>query len=99
MDRGYRKEIFLKTIRNKAHRPIAVPLPLGKKLRLGPNQTGEIADRAEEHPPLKKLLEAGDLEIVHEGSGGTKHRPGGGTVHVTNQGHHASVTPRNSGDR
>lgn len=90
----------MKTILNKSQRPIRVPLPLGKVLRLGPNKTGEVADKTADHPPFKKLLEAGDIEVVHEGgAGGVKHRPGSGTVHTATHGHHASVTPRSSGDR
>jgi hypothetical protein len=94
-----RRRNLLKTILNKTRRPIPIPLPLGKMLRLGPNKTGGIADKAVDHPPVKKLLEAGDIEIVNEGSAGKKHRGGSGPVHTSTHGHHGSVTPRSSGDR
>ena len=46
------------TIANKTPRAIAVPLPRGKKLHLGPGKTGQIAANDSEHPPFKKLVEA-----------------------------------------
>ena len=50
-------------ITNKTNRPISVPLPRGKKLFLGPAKTGQVTAKAAKHPPLVKLIEAGDLEI------------------------------------
>ena len=54
-------------ITNKTQKPLSLPLPGGKKLFLGPGMTGQVAPKALEHPPLAKLLEAGDIE-KHEGS-------------------------------
>ena len=54
-------------ITNKTNRPISVPLPGGKKLFLGPRKTGQVNAKAAEHPPLVKLVEAGDLEIDETG--------------------------------
>jgi len=48
---------------NKSKRAISVPLPGGKKLFLGPGKSGQINTKAVDHPPLAKLIEAGDLEI------------------------------------
>jgi hypothetical protein len=87
------------TVSNKTHRPLSVPLPRGKKLHLGPGKTGQIAANALEHPPLKKLVEAGEVEIVDEsqargdGPGDAKGR-GGPT-----QGHSSGGVIRRSGDR
>ena len=50
-------------ITNKTRRPIKVPLPEGKKLFLGPGKSAQIQAKAADHPPLKELLEAGDLEL------------------------------------
>src|SRR4030095_4536639 len=61
----------VKTISNKTARPLRVPLPRGKTLHLGPKKTGQIASEDAEHPPLKKLVEAGELEILGEGHAGT----------------------------
>ena len=55
------------TIVNKTLKAIAVPLPRGKKLHLGPGKSGQIAASAAEHTPLKKLVEAGEIEIVDDG--------------------------------
>ena len=54
-------------ITNKTNRPISVPLPGGKRLFLGPRKTGQVNAKAVEHPPLVKLVEAGDLEIGETG--------------------------------
>ncbi len=51
-------------IKNKTKRPLRVPLPGGKKLHLIPGGTGQIAPEAAEHPPLKKLIDEGEIEIV-----------------------------------
>ncbi len=66
-------------ISNKTKRPLRVPLPGGKKLHLGPGKTGQVTPKAADHPPLKKMIEAGDLEIVEEGrSRGAMGGGGGG---------------------
>ena len=56
-------------ITNKTNRPISVPLPGGKKLFLGPAKTGQVNAKAAEHPPLVKLVEAGDLVGTDRESG------------------------------
>jgi len=60
-------------ITNKTTKPIKGPLPGGKKLFLAPGKTGQVTPRALEHPPLVKLIEAGDLEST---GGGPKHPDG-----------------------
>ena len=73
------------SINNKTRKPLTVPLPGGKKLRLGPLQTGQVTPKALEHPQLKQLLDSGDLEIAiegrrrgHGGGGGKGLAPGSG---------------------
>ncbi len=56
----------MKTVLNTTSRLVKVTLPLGKVLRLGPRKTGEIADRAAEHPSVARLVTAGTIEIVDE---------------------------------
>ena len=56
----------MKTVRNKTHAPLRVPLPRGKVLHLGPNQTGQIAHTDVDHPPLQQLVESDTLEIVDD---------------------------------
>lgn len=57
----------MKTIRNKTQQPLRVPLPGGKTLHLGPRKDGQIADNAAEHAGLRRLVEAGSIEILGEG--------------------------------
>ena len=56
----------MKSIRNRTERPLRVPLPRGKVLHLGPRQTGHVSSHDVGHPPLKKMVEAGQLEIRDE---------------------------------
>jgi len=65
----------VKTIVNKTASPLRVPLPGGKILHLGPHKSGQIADSASEHAPLRKLIKAGTLEIQGEGSAGNVSGP------------------------
>ena len=56
----------MKTIVNKTTGPLRVPLPLGKVLHLGPKKKAHVAVHDADHPPLKKLIEDGQLEIFDE---------------------------------
>lgn len=67
----------MKTIVNKTPLPLRVPLPGGKVLHLGPNKSGQVADGAVEHNGLKKLLDAGKIEIQGEGQGSATGDGGG----------------------
>ena len=52
------------TITNKTRKALSVPLPGGKKLFLGPLKSAEISPKAVDHPPVQKLVEAGEVEIL-----------------------------------
>jgi len=69
----------VKAISNKTHQPLRVPLPGGRTLRLGPGQTGEITSNAVDHPPLKKMIDAGTIEVVADGRAAVDALPGGGS--------------------
>jgi hypothetical protein len=86
------------TIANKTPRAIAVPLPRGKKLHLGPGKTGQIAANDSEHPPFKKLVEAGEIEIVDDGREAIAAGAGGKAVRHFMPGHGSNVI-RRGGDR
>ena len=88
----------VKTISNKTHRPLSVPLPRGKILHLGPGKTGQIASEAAEHPPLRKLVEAGEIEILGEGHAGTVGGIGG-KIGASGTHGHTPGPSRRSGDR
>ena len=84
-------------ITNKTTKALSVPLPGGKKLFLGPLKSGEISPKAVDHPPVQKLVEAGEVEIS-----GTQQKPkhaGGkpGAPSPGGQGHGAGI--RRTGDR
>lgn len=70
----------MKTLINKTLTPLKVGLPGGKFLRLGPGKSGQIRDEDADGDALKKLVEAGDLE-VHQGEIHTGAGPGAGGVH------------------
>ena len=85
------------TILNKTRRPLRVPLPGGKLLRLAPLRRGEVNSKALQHPPLQALVEAGEIEVTHEGkSGGSM---GGGSKGLSDAtGHAMDRTIRKTGD-
>lgn len=89
----------MKTIKNKTHRPLRVPLPRGKTLHLGPNKSGQIAFDAVDHPPLQKLVEAGEVELVDEAATGGGEAGGGAKGGGSGGGHTGSGAMRRSGDR
>ena len=88
----------MKTVVNKTRAPLRIPLPRGKSLHLGPNKTGQIADGAEEHAAVKKLVEAGKVEIF---DGGDSQRGASGDSAVAHETTHGRAKSgiRKSGDR
>jgi hypothetical protein len=89
----------MKDIRNTTHKPLRVPLPKGKTLHLGPQLTGQVAANALEHPPFKKLVESGDIEIVGEGKAESRHPVKEHGDHADTQGMGSSKAFHPSGDR
>ena len=73
-------------IRNNTKRPIKVPLPGGKKLFLGLGATGQIAPKADHHPPVKELIDAGDLEVLDGGRSGGGGSSGSGGINSSQRG-------------
>ena len=85
-------------ITNKTQKPLSVPLPGGKKLFLGPGQTGQVTQKALEHPALAKLLEAGDITSAEGGSHRRK-EGGGKSGLLPGSRHDGTGAMRQSGDR
>lgn len=89
----------MKIIKNKTNRPLRVPLPRGKTVHLGPAKSAQITTEAAGHPGLKKLVEAGEIELLEdgdvEGGGGPGAAGGGGARH----GYGGGGVMRRSGDR
>jgi hypothetical protein len=86
-------------VSNKTQKPLSVPLPGGKTLHLGPGRTGQISAKAVENPQLKKLVEAGVIEVVDEdpqrAAGPVGNKRGRGFM----VGHSSGSGGRRSGDR
>lgn len=89
----------MKSIRNLTRSPIAVALPRGKKLRLGPLKVGEIADGAADHPPLVKMVEAGKLEVMDSTAAQAGRGGGSGVAAGSSPGHIPGAQAYRSGDR
>ena len=85
-------------VTNKTYKPLSIPLPRGKTLHLGPRKSGQISSHDIEHPALKKLVEAGTIEIVEEGSRSTAGDGGGMHGRAAMPGH-TGRGGRRSGDR
>ena len=86
-------------ITNKTQKALRLPLPGGKKLFLGPGRTGQISPKATDHPPLKALIDAGEVELQvgkHSTSAGTGT---GGKGTGTSEGHSGGGAVRHTGDR
>ena len=88
----------MKTIRNCSTRPLRVSLARGKVLHLGPRGTGQIHPDALGRPAVKKLLEAGDIEVIDDADA----RQGGSGVQSGQQstrGHPPGTGLQRRGDR
>ena len=85
-------------ITNKTKKPLSIPLPGGKKLYLGPGKTGQVTPKALAHPPVAKLIEAGEIATAE---GGHKPKQGGsGNTGVSpGTGHKGTGAMRQAGDR
>ena len=86
-------------VNNKTQKPLSVPLPGGKTLHLGPGKTGQISARAIQDPRLKKLVDAGEIEVVVEDARSTASPGAGGRGRNFLLGHASSSGGRRSGDR
>ncbi len=88
----------MKTITNVTRKPLRIRLPRGKTLFLGPNQRAQIRNEAIDHPPVKKLIEAKELEVFD----GSLQKHGTGTAFGLSSGGQAHGGGRGkaqSGDR
>ncbi len=89
----------MKTIRNKTHAPVRVPLPRGKVLHLGPDQEGRIAHQDADHEPLQKLIADGVVEILDDSGAATSAHGHEKGPHEEIQGHHQRAGSPVRGDR
>ena len=90
----------MKTVTNKTHAPLRVPLPRGKSLHLGPGKSGQIRDEDASHAGLKKLVEGGQLELIDGGHRESSVTGGTTAPHEATHGFgKASFRQRKGGDR
>ena len=89
----------MKTILNKTHEPLRVALPRGKTLHLGPGQSGHIANEHLAHKPVKRLIDAGKVEVQDAVS--TQEIPRGRerAPHESTRGHQVSSKSEFKGER
>ncbi len=88
----------MKTVVNKTHRPLKIQLRGGKTLHLGPQKSGQISDRAVEEDSIRKLLDAGDVEIAGE-TGQAPEAESGGAAHEATHGHPQETVVHRKGNR
>ncbi len=89
----------MKTIRNRSRQPLRVRLSRGKVLHLNPGREGQIAAHDVEFEGVRRLVEAGELEIVGEGSQTATGSGRKGGVHPDTHGHHPEISVPKRGDR
>jgi len=89
----------MKNITNKTHKPLKISLEGGKALHLGPLKTGQISDKAAELPAVRKLVKAGDVELLDEGAAHAVGGQGTPAGHASTHGHHPTSVVRPKGDR
>jgi len=90
----------IQTVINKTRRPIKISLPRGKTLYLSPSGRGQVHDDTLERPAFKKLLEAGDVEVlVEDGSPAVASDGGSSRISRSAQGHPATRNVSRKGDR
>ncbi len=86
-------------IKNTNKRPLRVPLPAGKRLFLKPGEKGQITPKAAEHPPLKKLIDEGSIELLDLGRGTSKSSGGSGGISGSQDSGGSGAGIRKTGDR
>ncbi len=89
----------MRTIRNNSRKPLVVPLPRGKSLHLPPGKSGQISFQAADHPPVRRMIAEGDLELLGDESGSGKVNAGNKSIHESTHGHQPGSTSRQAGDR
>jgi hypothetical protein len=90
---------MMATVTNKTGKPLSIPLPRGKTLHLGPRKSAQISSHDLEHPALKKLVDAGTIEIVAEDVGSSGGNGGATHGRAPMGGHTTGTGGRRSGDR
>jgi hypothetical protein len=89
----------MKTVANKTHEPIRIPLGDGHVLHLDAHGRGQISDRAAESRFVRTLLEQDRIEILAGDQPRAPRPPTGRGRGASTQGHHPPVSSKRRGDR
>lgn len=89
----------IRTLINKTRRPVKIPLPGGKTLFLGPSRRGQVQDDTLERPAVKKLIEAGEIEVLDEKHHLVVEDRMSTQTHRTSRGHQGLKNQPRKGDR
>ena len=89
----------MKTIVNRTRRPLKIQLFGGKVLHLGPGRTGQVADQTTERDSFKKLVKAGDIEVLGEGEVAVDQGGPSSTPNESTHGHHPKTVVHPKGNR
>ena len=89
----------MKTIVNKTRRPMRIKLSQGRVLHLGPAKEGRIGVHDAARETVKRLVEAGDVELFDDASSGGARGARGPAGHVHSDGPHRQFSGSKRGDR
>ncbi len=89
----------MKTVVNKTRKPLKIHLPGGKTLHLGPMKCGQISDQAAEEDSVRKLVKAGEIDILGEGAQAPAAGGAAGSVHEATHGHPPTTVVLPKGNR
>ena len=89
----------MKSVINKARKPLRIPLPGGKTLFLSLNGRGQVPDDALTRPAFKKLVKAGDIEVLDDQSQRASGEKNPSLIHESTRGHAGVKSVTKRGDR
>ena len=89
----------MKTIVNKTQRPLKIKLSQGRVLRLGPAKEGQIATHDAERDSVRRIVEAGEVEIIDDASRAAGRGSKGPAGMAQSQGYHRQFSGSKRGDR
>jgi len=89
----------VKTIVNKTLKPLKIHLPGGKTLHLGAMKSGTISDSAAEEASVRKLVKAGEVEILGEEGHASGAGESAGPVPEATHGHPPTTVVLPKGNR
>lgn len=89
----------MKTIVNRTHRPLRVPLGQGRVLHLNPGHEGQIATGDADYPQLLAMVERGEVAILDGSESPEPDATFGRGGRVETHGHHPDTSTHRRGDR